>query len=42
VNREDIARGAEQLGMSLDDLIAEVAIALESDAERLGLAGAPS
>ena len=42
VNREDIARGAEQLGMSLDDLIAEVAIALKSDAERLGLAGAPS
>jgi putative nucleotidyltransferase with HDIG domain len=42
VNREDIARGAEQLGMSLDDLIAEVAIALKPDAERLGLAGAPS
>jgi putative nucleotidyltransferase with HDIG domain len=42
VNREDIARGAEQLGMSLDDLVAEVVIALRSDAERLGLAGAPS
>src|SRR3954466_9699171 len=40
VNREDIARGAEQLGMSLDDLVAEVVIALRSDAERLGLAAA--
>jgi putative nucleotidyltransferase with HDIG domain len=42
VNREDIARGAEQLAMPLDDLIAEVATALKSDAARLGLAGAPS
>src|SRR5438045_6297819 len=42
VNRGDIIRGAEELEMTLDDLIAEVAIALKSDAERLGLAGAPS
>jgi putative nucleotidyltransferase with HDIG domain len=38
VNREDIARGAEELGMPLDDVIAEVIAALKSDAERLGLA----
>src|SRR5213593_1648555 len=40
VNREDIVRGAEQLGMPLDDVIAEVIAALKTDAERLGLAGA--
>jgi putative nucleotidyltransferase with HDIG domain len=39
VNREDIARGAEQLGMPLDDVIANVIAALKADAERLGLAG---
>jgi putative nucleotidyltransferase with HDIG domain len=39
VNRQDIADGAEQLGMPLDDVIAEVIPALKSDAERLGLAG---
>jgi putative nucleotidyltransferase with HDIG domain len=38
VNREDIVRGAEQLGMPLDDVIAEVIAALKADAERLGLA----
>ena len=37
VNRNDIVRGAEEVGMALDDVIAEV-IALKSDAERLGLA----
>ncbi|MFZ0917336.1 MAG: HDIG domain-containing metalloprotein [Candidatus Udaeobacter sp.] len=42
VNREDIVRGAEALGMPLDDLIAEVIAALKSDAERLGLAGITS
>ena len=40
VNREDITRGAEQLGMPLDDVIAEVIAALKGDAERLGLVGA--
>lgn len=39
VNREDIVRGAEQLGMPLDTVIAEVITALKADAERLGLAG---
>jgi putative nucleotidyltransferase with HDIG domain len=39
VNREDIIRGAEQLGMPFDTVIAEVITALKADAERLGLAG---
>jgi putative nucleotidyltransferase with HDIG domain len=39
VNREDIVRGAEQLGMPLDTVVAEVITALQSDAERLGLVG---
>ena len=42
VNRDDIVRGAAELGMPLDDVIAEVINALKSDAERLGLAGAAS
>jgi len=39
VNREDIIRGAEELGMPLDDVIANVIAALQSDAQRIGLAG---
>src|SRR5881275_3127538 len=39
VNREDIVRGAEKLGIPLDDVVAEVIAALKADAERLGLAG---
>ena len=39
VNRDDIVHGAAELGMPLDDVIAEVINALKSDAERLGLAG---
>ena len=39
VNREDIVRGAEQLVMPLDDVIAQVITALKGDAQRLGLAG---
>jgi putative nucleotidyltransferase with HDIG domain len=39
VNREDISRGAEELGMPLDNVIAEVITALKTGAERLGLAG---
>ncbi len=42
VNRGDIMRGAEELGMPLDNVIAEVIAALKSDAERLGLAGSTS
>jgi putative nucleotidyltransferase with HDIG domain len=39
VSREDITRGAEELGMPLDAVIAEVIMALKADAERLGLLG---
>jgi putative nucleotidyltransferase with HDIG domain len=39
VNRDDIVRGAEELGMPLDNVITGVINALKSDAERLGLAG---
>jgi putative nucleotidyltransferase with HDIG domain len=39
VSRDDIIHGAEEVGMPLDDVIAEVITALKSDAERLGLAG---
>ena len=40
VNRDDISRGAEALGVPLDDVIANVIAALKADALRLGLAGA--
>ena len=40
VNRDDIIRGAEELGMPLDDVIANVIAALKKDANRLGLVGA--
>jgi putative nucleotidyltransferase with HDIG domain len=39
VNREDITRGAAELGMPLEEVIAGVIAALQGDAERLGLAG---
>jgi len=39
VSRDDILRGAEELGMPLDDVIAEVINALKPNAERLDLAG---
>jgi putative nucleotidyltransferase with HDIG domain len=39
VNREDIVHGAEELGMPLDDLIAEVIAALQENAAALGLEG---
>jgi putative nucleotidyltransferase with HDIG domain len=39
VNRDDIVRGAEELGIPLDDVIAQVIAALRGDAERLGLVG---
>jgi putative nucleotidyltransferase with HDIG domain len=42
VNRDDIVRGAEELGMPLEEVIAHVIAALKSDAERLGLAGVVS
>jgi len=40
VNRDDITRGAEELGVPLDDVIAQVITALKGDAQRLGLVGA--
>jgi len=42
VNREDIIRGAAQLDMPLDDIIAEAITALRADAARLGLGGRAS
>ncbi len=39
VNREDIIRGAAELGRPLEDVIADVIDALKLDAERLGLVG---
>jgi putative nucleotidyltransferase with HDIG domain len=42
VNRDEIVHGAEQLGMPLDNVIAEVINALKADAERLGLVGTAS
>src|SRR6478752_3664984 len=40
VNREDITRGAEHLGMPLDDVIVRVIDALKGDTDRLGIVGA--
>ena len=42
VNREDITRGAAELGLPVEDVIAGVIKALQSDADRLGLAGQPA
>jgi putative nucleotidyltransferase with HDIG domain len=39
VNREDIARGAAELEIPFEELIAAVIAALKGDAERLGLVG---
>jgi putative nucleotidyltransferase with HDIG domain len=39
VSRDDINRGAEELGITPDDVIAQVIAALKADAKRLGLAG---
>jgi putative nucleotidyltransferase with HDIG domain len=39
VNRDDIVRGATELGQPLDDVISGVIAALAADAERLGLVG---
>ena len=41
VNRDDIARGASELGRPLDQIIENVIVALAGDAERLGLVGTP-
>src|SRR3954469_25629443 len=39
VNRDDITRGAAELGLPLEDVISGVIAALAADADRLGLAG---
>jgi len=39
VNREDIVRGAAELDLPLEEVMAEVIAALQADAARLGLAG---
>lgn len=39
VNRDDIVKGAEELGVDLNEHIAFVIAAMAEDAERLGLAG---
>jgi len=41
VNREDVVKGAEQLGVNLDEHIAFVIEALKPVAAELGIAGAP-
>jgi putative nucleotidyltransferase with HDIG domain len=39
VSRDDIVRGAEELGRPLEDVIQEVILALRAEADALGLAG---
>ena len=41
VSRDDIVRGAERLDMPLEELIAEVIAAVQTEAELLGVAGQP-
>src|SRR5215208_5652042 len=41
VNREDIVNGAERLGVSQEELIAEVIAALRTESDRLGVSGTP-
>jgi putative nucleotidyltransferase with HDIG domain len=41
VNRDDIVRGAAELGTPLEEVVAGVIAALQADADRLGLAGEP-
>ena len=42
VSREDIVRGAERLGVPLEELIAEVIVALRVESDRLGVTGTPA
>jgi putative nucleotidyltransferase with HDIG domain len=39
VSREDVAKGAELIGLSLEEHIANCLAAMQADAEKLGLAG---
>jgi putative nucleotidyltransferase with HDIG domain len=42
VNRDDVRRGAEELGVDFDEHVAFVIAALEPQADELGLAGQPA
>ena len=42
VSRDEIAHGAERLGVPLDELIAAVVAALRVEADSLGIGGTPS
>ena len=42
VNRQDIAHGAEALGLPLDEVIARVIAALRDNADQLGIRGQPA
>lgn len=42
VNREDVAKGAELIGLDLDQHIANMIDAMRGDAEELGLKGVPA
>jgi putative nucleotidyltransferase with HDIG domain len=42
VNRADITRGAEILGLTVEELIQEVITALQTEADLLGIRGTPS
>lgn len=42
VNREVIQKGADMLGMPLDDVIAETILGMRECADRIGLAGTPA
>lgn len=42
VNRNDIIRGAELLGLTVDELIGEVLTALQAAADTLGIRGTPA
>ena len=42
VNREEIVRGAERLGVPLEEMIGEVIVALRAESDRLGVTGTPT
>jgi predicted hydrolase (HD superfamily) len=42
VSRDEIAHGAERLGVPMDEMIAEVIAGLRVEAVRLGVDGTPS
>lgn len=42
VNREEITRGAERLGVPLEEMIDEVIVALRAESDRLGVTGSPT